>query len=51
MMPVLGAQRLVVGHRITVSYARGEVWHDQAGEWVHSVFQTKGETLTYDRDG
>ena len=51
LMAVLGAQRLVTGHRITVSYARGEVWHDQAGEWVHSVFQTKGETLTYDRDG
>jgi hypothetical protein len=51
LMPVLGAQRLVIGHRITVSYARGEVWHDQAGEWVHSVFQTKGETLTYVRDG
>ncbi|MGE0421977.1 MAG: DUF6134 family protein [Reyranellaceae bacterium] len=50
-MPVLGMQRLVTGHRITVSHARGEVWHDQAGEWVHSVFQTKGETLTYDRDG
>lgn len=51
MLPVLGAQRLVTGHRITVSYARGEIWHDQTGEWVHSVFQTKGETLTYERDG
>lgn len=51
VLPVLGAQRLAIGHRITVSYARGEVWHDQAGEWVHSVFQTKGEILTYDRDG
>ncbi len=51
MLPVQGAQRLVSGHRLTVSYARGEVWHDQAGEWVYSVFQTKGETLTYERDG
>lgn len=51
VLPVLGAQRLANGHRVTVSYARGETWHDQAGEWVHSVFQTKGETLTYERDG
>ena len=47
---VMGAPRLATGHRIIVSYARGEVWHDAAGEWVHSVFQTKGETLTYDRE-
>jgi hypothetical protein len=51
VLPVLGARRLATGHRVTVSYARGETWHDQAGEWVHSVFQTKGETLTYERDG
>ena len=50
LLTVLGVPRLVTGHRMIVSYARGEIWHDAAGEWVHSVFQTKGETLTYDRE-
>ncbi|MBM3622838.1 MAG: hypothetical protein FJX20_19330 [Alphaproteobacteria bacterium] len=49
MMTVMGAQRLASGHRMTVSYANGELWHDAAGDWVYAVFNIKGETLTYER--
>lgn len=48
-LTVLGAPRACTGHRMTVSYANGELWHDAAGEWVHAVFNIKGETLTYER--
>jgi hypothetical protein len=48
-MTVLGAPRTVTGHRMTVSYANGELWYDAAGEWVYAVFNIKGETLTYER--
>jgi len=48
-MTVLGAPRAVTGHRMTVSYANGELWYDATGQWVHAAFSIKGETLTYER--
>ncbi len=48
-MTVMGAPRTVTGHRMTVSYAHGELWYDAAGEWVHALFNIKGESLTYER--
>jgi hypothetical protein len=48
-MTVMGASRVATGHRLTVSYANGELWYDAAGDWVYAVFNIKGETLTYER--
>jgi hypothetical protein len=48
-MTVMGTQRAVTGHRMVVSYANGELWYDTAGQWVHAVFNIKGESLTYER--
>ena len=46
---VMGTPRTATGHRMTVSYANGELWYDAAGDWVYAVFNIKGETLTYER--
>ena len=48
-LTVMGAPRAATGHRMTVSYANGELWYDAAGEWVYAVFNVKGESLTYER--
>ena len=48
-LTVMGAPRVASGHRMTVSYANGELWYDAAGDWVYAVFNIKGETLTYER--
>lgn len=46
---VMGGQRLASAFRTTLPYAAGEIWY-AGGEWVHGVFTTKGETLTYQRE-
>ncbi|MBV9834556.1 MAG: hypothetical protein JO055_09135 [Alphaproteobacteria bacterium] len=48
-LTVMGAPRAATGHRMTVSYANGELWYDAAGEWVYAIFNVKGESLTYER--
>lgn len=48
-LTVLGAQRAAMGYRTTLPHAAGEVWY-AGDEWVHGVFVTKGETLTYERN-
>jgi hypothetical protein len=48
-MTVMGAPRVAAGHRLTVSYANGELWYDATGDWVYAVFNIKGESLTYER--
>jgi hypothetical protein len=48
-LSVVGQQRTASLFRIRLPYAVGEIWY--AGvEWVHGVFTTKGETLTYQRE-
>lgn len=48
-LTVLNAQRASTGYRTVLPYAAGEIWY--AGrDWVHGVFVTNGETLTYERN-
>jgi hypothetical protein len=48
-LTVLGASRTATGYRTKVPYADGEIWYT-GDQWVHAVFQTKGETLVYERE-
>jgi hypothetical protein len=46
---VLATSRVASGYRTKVPYADGEIWY-AGDQWVHAVFQTKGETLVYERE-
>ena len=46
---VMGQQRTASLFHIRLPYAVGEIWY-AGSEWVHGVFTTKGETLTYQRE-
>jgi hypothetical protein len=48
-LTVLDRQRPAKGYRTTLPYASGEIWY-AGDEWVHGVFVTNGETLTYQRN-
>jgi hypothetical protein len=45
---VMGGQRTASLFRTRLPYAVGEIAY-AGGQWVHGVFTTKGETLTYQR--
>jgi hypothetical protein len=42
--------RSAIGYRTTLPYADADLFYDGAGIWVHAVYRTKGETLTYERE-
>lgn len=47
-LQVMAAPRAATGYRTALPYADGDIWY-AAGEWVHGVFRTRGEILTYER--